>query len=157
MGTSDSGTGIKVVHCMREPYTVYIGRRNVRKGLPESKWANKFRIGPDGDRAEVLRKYRAWLLTQKHLMADLHELEGQTLGCWCLEEPVMVLRKPEDQECHGEILMEMVHNLRRGCDPYTEGVEAAHSNKTAAHCPYSYDSLEGEQWMLGYQNSGGQD
>ncbi len=28
---------------------------------------------------------------------------------------------------------------------------------SAAHCPYEDDSPEGEAWMLGYQNGGGED
>lgn len=40
-------------------------------------------------------------------------------------------------------------------DAYEEGWEAAQAGKMAADCPYSYDSPQGEQWMLGYQNGGG--
>lgn len=108
---ASSLSGIKVVHCMKEPYTVYIGRRNPRKGLPQSKWANPFVIGKDGDRDAVLRKYRDYVPTQPHLVAALHELEGQVLGCWCLDKPVSYVR--EVKECHGEILMEMVETLKR--------------------------------------------
>jgi hypothetical protein len=39
-----------VVNLKREAYDVYIGRG--------SKWGNPFVIGPDGDRMEVLAKYR---------------------------------------------------------------------------------------------------
>ncbi len=40
-------------------------------------------------------------------------------------------------------------------DPYTEGVEAAHTNKMAADCPYSFSSPSGEQWLKGYEDGGG--
>jgi hypothetical protein len=80
----------KVVHCKREPYDVYIGR--------PSKWGNKFVIEKDGTREEVIEKYREWLLQQKDLMDDLHELKGKTLGCWC-----------SPQACHGDVLSELAN------------------------------------------------
>jgi hypothetical protein len=79
-----------VVHCKRQRFDVYIGR--------PSKWGNPFTIGRDGDRGTVIRKYRDWVVTQEDLMADLHELRDQVLGCWCSPEP-----------CHGEILVHLVN------------------------------------------------
>jgi len=80
---------VQVVHCKRERYDVYIGR--------PSKWGNPFVIGPDGDRGEVIAKYRAYLLASPGLMAALPELRGKVLGCWC---------KPA--ACHGDVLAELV-------------------------------------------------
>jgi hypothetical protein len=37
-------------------------------------------------------------MTQPQLLADLHELEGKVLGCWC---------KPE-KSCHGDVLVELL-------------------------------------------------
>jgi hypothetical protein len=79
---------MKVVHCKREPFDVYIGR--------PSKWGNPFVIGKDGDRNEVVRKYEAWIKTQPHLMSSLYELKGKTLACWCAP-----------QACHGDILVKL--------------------------------------------------
>ncbi len=56
-----------------------------------TKWGNPFRIGPDGNREEVLRKHREWFATQHDLIADLESLRGKRLICWC---------KPE--ECHAD-------------------------------------------------------
>ena len=78
---------MKVVHCKKEPYDVYIGR--------PSKWGNPFEIGKDGDRMEVLRKYRMWISTQQ---LPFEELKGKVLGCWCAPLP-----------CHGDILMELAN------------------------------------------------
>lgn len=78
----------RVVHCRAESYDIYIGR--------PSKWGNPFKLARDADRAEILARYRAWLLTQPHLLATLHELKGKVLGCWC---------KPE--LCHGDVLAEL--------------------------------------------------
>lgn len=75
-----------VVHCKQEPYDVYIGR--------PSKWGNPFVIGQDRDRHECLKKYAAWLNEQPQLLADLPELKGKALGCWCAPWNL----------CHGDIL-----------------------------------------------------
>ena len=82
----------RVVHNKKEPYDVYIGRG--------SKWGNRFIIGKDGTREEVIEKYREWLMTQQDLLDSLHELKGQRLGCWC---------KPKN--CHGDILAEMADGV----------------------------------------------
>ncbi len=77
-----------VVHCKREHADVYIGR--------PSKWGNPFKIGRDGDRAQVIAKYREWLSHQPQLLAQLPELRGKRLGCWCKPLP-----------CHGDVLAEL--------------------------------------------------
>ncbi len=82
----------KVVHCKREPYDVYIGR--------PSKWGNPFRIKKESDRKASIEKYRKWIMKQPKLLAQLRELKGKTLGCWC---------KPK--LCHGDILVELVNKL----------------------------------------------
>ena len=71
---------------------VYIGRG--------SKWGNPFRIGEDGDREEVIEKYKKWILEQPNLLRDLHELKGKRLGCYC---------RPW-HKCHGDILVELIEN-----------------------------------------------
>ena len=78
-----------VVHCRKEYYEVYIGRPSV--------WGNPFKIGRDGDRAQVIEKYRSWIATQPELIELLPSLKGKILGCW---------RKP--QYCHGDVLAELV-------------------------------------------------
>jgi hypothetical protein len=79
-----------------QPYDLYIGRANPRYRLAKSKWANPFKLGRDGTRDEVIAKYRAWLLERPELLAQLGELRGKVLACWC---------KPE--RCHGEVLAEL--------------------------------------------------
>lgn len=81
---------MKVVHCKKDNYDVYIGR--------PSKWGNPFEIGRDGTRLEVLQKYRKWIVEQEELMNSLWELEGKTLGCFCYP-----------QACHGDILIELIN------------------------------------------------
>jgi len=78
---------MKVVHCKREPYDVYVGR--------PSKWGNPYTIGRDGSRAEVIEKYHHYLLSNQELLDALPELRGKVLGCWCAPKP-----------CHADILLE---------------------------------------------------
>jgi len=78
---------------------VYIGRQIPWLRLPRSRWANPFKIGRDGGRAEVIAKYRDYLLFGPELMAALPELRGKDLACWCSPEA-----------CHGEVLLELANS-----------------------------------------------
>ena len=69
---------------------VYIGR--------PTKWGNPFIIGRHGTREEVIEKYRVWLLKNKKLIADLPELRGKDLVCWCYPSA-----------CHGDVLLELAN------------------------------------------------
>lgn len=68
-----------------DPEYVYIGRG--------SKWGNPFRITGTCDRRQSVFLYEERLLSSKHLLNSLHELQGKTLVCFC---------KP--LECHGDVL-----------------------------------------------------
>lgn len=78
----------RVVHCKRSFFNVYVGR--------PSKWGNPFHVGRDGNRAQVIEKYREWILNQPSLLASLGELRGKILGCWCAPKA-----------CHAEVLAEL--------------------------------------------------
>jgi hypothetical protein len=80
----------KVVHCKRDEFDVYIGRG--------SKWGNPFVIGKDGNREQVIDKYKRYVLMRKpDLLNDLEELEGKRLGCWC-----------SPKACHGDVLVDFI-------------------------------------------------
>jgi len=81
----------RVVHLKRDSYDVRIDRT--------TKWGNPFRIGRDGTRAEVLKKYEYWVREQPPLIAALHELRGKVLGCWCAPEA-----------CHGDVLARLAED-----------------------------------------------
>ena len=88
---------MKVVHCKRAAFDVYIGRG--------SKWGNPFshKKGTKArhvvkSRTEAIEKYKEWVLNQPELMASLRDIKGKTLGCWC---------KPK--ACHGDVLMELAN------------------------------------------------
>lgn len=74
-----------VVNVRRQPCEVYVGR--------PSRWGNPFHLGVDGTRDVVVRRYAAWIQTQVDLLAQLAELRGKTLGCFCA--PAL---------CHGDVL-----------------------------------------------------
>ena len=84
---------MKVVHCKKEPFDIYIGR--------PSKWGNPFEIGKDGTREEVIEKYSEWIKTQLDLLKALPELKDKILGCWCA--PL---------SCHGDVLIKLVKELK---------------------------------------------
>lgn len=83
------------VNVKHEDCDVYLGR--AMPGFLASEFGNPFRIGRDGTRAQVLAKYKAWLLSQPQLMAKLESLRGKRLGCWC---------KP--LSCHVDIIVELL-------------------------------------------------
>ncbi|ELR22908.1 uncharacterized protein ACA1_398940 [Acanthamoeba castellanii str. Neff] len=83
---------------------VYIGRRWTMGGwnLPQSKWANPFTARKAGSAAEAVRLYEEDHLSKRpDLLAELGELRGKTLGCWCK-------KKPSDP-CHGDVLVRLVN------------------------------------------------
>ncbi len=96
MKTSDYGSPARVVNCRKAAYEVYIGRHDRRHRLSQSKWANPFKVGRDGTRAEVIAKYEAWIQTQPQLLKALPELRGKVLGCWCAP-----------RACHGDVLVRL--------------------------------------------------
>jgi len=83
---------MKVVNLRKEKYDVYIGRG--------SKWGNPFVIGQDGNRQEVIEKYRQYILNKPKLLKCLPELADKTLGCFC---------KPKT--CHGDVLVELYEKI----------------------------------------------
>lgn len=66
--------------------------RGVLIGRP-TKWGNPFNMLDHGGRERCVRLFAEWVVKQPHLMADLHELQGQQLLCYC--KPLL---------CHGDVL-----------------------------------------------------
>lgn len=74
------------------PYAIYIGR--------PSKWGNPFIIGRDGNRQQVIEKYRQMVLSRPEFVEEIkRELKGQDLVCFCSPLP-----------CHGDILLEIANS-----------------------------------------------
>ena len=68
------------------PNAIYVGR--------PTKWGNPYKIGVDGNREEVIAKYREWL--KKKLEED--PLKGKDLACWC----------PLNKPCHADVILEFL-------------------------------------------------
>ena len=79
-----------VVNCKKEKYDVFIGRHSI--------WGNPFVIGKDGNRDEVIQKYREYLENDDFLLSRINELRGKKLGCYC--SPL---------NCHGDVLAELAN------------------------------------------------
>jgi hypothetical protein len=59
------------------PYgAVYIGRASPRHRLSGSKWGNPFKVGRDGDRAEVIDLYRQLICDTPKLAEDASARAG---------------------------------------------------------------------------------
>jgi len=81
---------------------VYVGR--------PSRWGNPFKIGRDGTRQDVIKKYRHYieevlLYQDTYAMSnnpadilDIGELKGKDLVCWCAPYP-----------CHADVLLELAN------------------------------------------------
>ncbi len=85
----------KVVHCKRDKFDVYIGR--------PSQFCNPYKIGLDGSRETVIRKYKNWLFSKDGavLRATIQrELRGKVLGCWCYPKL-----------CHGDVIAEVANEV----------------------------------------------
>jgi len=101
----------KVVHCKKFPYDVYIGRAQGKKG----KWGNPY-SHKDGTtakfktqtRKEAVKKYKEYITEGegKHLLNDLEELRGKTLGCWC---GTFTKEDKDNLQCHGQILLGLLY------------------------------------------------
>jgi hypothetical protein len=75
---------MKVVHCKKVPYNIYIGRPTV--------YGNPFVIGKDGNREEVIRKFEEY--ARNNFISLLHK--DAILGCWCAPEM-----------CHGDVIIKL--------------------------------------------------
>jgi len=76
---------------------VYVGR--------PTKWGNPFIIndpllprGLEQKRQMVIDEYRRYILDRPSMLADLPELKGKDLVCWCAPLP-----------CHADVLLELAN------------------------------------------------
>jgi hypothetical protein len=84
---------------------VYVGR--------PSEWGNPFTIGKDGDRDEVIAKYREYVTAPER--AEMREAIRQVLGgkdlvCWCAPKP-----------CHADVLLEIANPRLQSAGRTKEG------------------------------------
>lgn len=96
-----------VVNLKYKSYTKYIGRYSKEyqnpRNISTNKFANPYRIGPDGTREDVIAKHKKDFYNNPKLQeAVWNELRGEILGCFC---------KP--LACHGDTYVEYIENRER--------------------------------------------
>lgn len=80
---------MRVVHCKRESYSVYIGR--------PSALGNPYVIGKDGDRTTVISKFENYARNNSKVLQAIDKLqEHDVLGCWC-----------SPHSCHGNVIIKI--------------------------------------------------
>ena len=85
------------INSRRDNFTRYIGRAWAE--FPESVFHNRFHIGKDGDRVDVIIEYALWWFApeQKWLrdfaLAPVNIPDDSIFGCWC-----------HPKLCHGDIV-----------------------------------------------------
>ncbi len=117
----------RVVHVLSEAsYDIYVGRAMLRYRLPQSPWANPYKVGRDGDLATVLAKFEerisyycddasaefAMIPNMRRTFptinkVELAKLDGLTLACWCPDRDGTPLTPYDPEVCHGQILLRL--------------------------------------------------
>ncbi len=97
---------------MENPNNVYIARKgivfidNERFPKEDSIWANPYKIDANTSRIEAIEKYKIYItkkINDDVISRDLLlNLKGKQLGCWCKDK--------EENQCHGDILIELINN-----------------------------------------------
>lgn len=90
---------MKIVHCKKEKYDIYIGRPSIF-GNPYS-WKDdtlaKFKVNTI---EEAIESYEAYARNKPDLLEAIKELsEDAVLGCWCFKQ------------CHGNVIIKLWKEL----------------------------------------------
>lgn len=94
------------------PNNTYIGRVSpFVKGTKTSKWANPRSVKKYGMDL-CLKLYEMDLRENKQLLADIHELDGKTLGCWCCNAEPTTTEQAAAIKCHGGVLLKLLLERR---------------------------------------------
>lgn len=89
---------VNIYHHVPTDNDVYIGRAGKGK---DGYFGNPFRLGPDGDRQEVIMKYFEYLIerlaTDKEFSSRILQLKDKNLVCFCAPKT-----------CHGDIIARLL-------------------------------------------------
>lgn len=88
----------RVIHIRNAPPAWQWNEDYVYIGRP-SKWGNPFVLRGDDERGDTILRYKHWLSApeQDALRAQIDELRGKTLVCFCKPAP-----------CHGDVLVAII-------------------------------------------------
>lgn len=145
-------SGTRVVHVNdRVEGAVYIGRAMPRQGLKASPFRNPFRPR-DGDAIELFITYLNDPNRGRPLLAQLPELRGKPLACWCIHHgdpaPIPPDADPDDFRCHGEVLKFLLDNLT---DEELRTAAAGTDVRACRECGCTDDhACEGGCWWVSY-------
>lgn len=93
-----------VVNLRGSRWDEYIGRampaNEWRDALPESIFANPFRIERESERPGAIQRYRQGVVSNPALLEEMQRLAGKRLGCWCVPK-----------KCHGDIIADIVEKI----------------------------------------------
>lgn len=89
---------------LKDSNNIYIGRDMsfYIKGAKGSKWQNPFPVKKYG-LDKCLELFENYLLNNKKLLSEIHELKGKNLGCWC--------KNKGTEKCHGDLLLKLANSV----------------------------------------------
>ena len=124
----------------------YIGRAGIvfidgeRYPKKSSSFHNPFKIGKDGDRDEVIDKYRSYIIDNigknESLMKQLISMKGKRLGCWCYPDA-----------CHGDVLLELIDMYTKPSTRKPSTTKPSIIKDKSATIPYKY-TKEDRDWRI---------
>ena len=122
----------------------YIGRAGIvfidgeRYPKRSSPFHNPFKIGKDGDRDEIIDKYRSYIIDNigknEILMKQLINMKGKRLGCWCYPDA-----------CHGDVLLELIDMYTKPSTTKPSIIKDKSAN--TQYIPYKY-TKEDKEWRI---------
>lgn len=68
----------------------------------QTRWGNPYKVTKGQPREEAIAMFRAYLLDSPELLADVGQLQGKTLACWCAPWGGVTWEAP--RVCHGQVL-----------------------------------------------------
>lgn len=91
----------KVVHYKKDflGHDTFPNEKAVYVGRP-TKWGNPFQMIKESDRADVIKKYREYIMARPEMIKEAkRELRGRDLACWCAP-----------RACHADVLLEIANS-----------------------------------------------
>ena len=84
----------------KSPCGIYIGRQQSQGGwrLSKSIWHNPYSVKQMGNAETAVAMYAQYIAQQPALLAQIGQLHGRYLGCWCKGPP-----------CHGYVLLGLLY------------------------------------------------